>query len=465
MKPLSNVTNRRTLLKTLSLGAAGPLLAPLVTRLEAEAAGRKAARVVFFVEGNGLPATHIQPVGITRSEMPNLRNPQVKQSGEDRLVDLPLNGPGVSLPESIAPLSRHLKRLSIIQGLSGRVCGGGHSNDFGALGAYAASAGAKDITIDAALAKANPGIFRHVALGISRDPKPNIIQCVSASGPNQKVPVYQNPTLAYQMLFGKILGGNTQAEVGTQAMLLDFMAADIKRLERQLPYEEAQKVQRYAEAFSTISQRQAKLADVEAKRIPKMRDELYLSEVEIKRLQAHVEMAATALIAGLTNTVTLASGAGSPHFEVTFKGLGISVDKHQIGHQQVAGWQAMAVKIRQFHMELLAELVDRLEAVPEGNGTMMDHTLIVYLSDSAENHHSTCYEWPMLMLGNLGGRLKAGNRFLNVPKYGAQGHATTARLFTTLLHAAGVPVDHFGTKDPGLEGAIHQTGPMSELLA
>ena len=125
MKALSNVTNRRTLLKTLSLGAAGPLLAPLVTRLEAEAAGRKAARVVFFIEGNGLPATHIQPVGITRSEMPNLRNPQVKQSGEDRLVDLPLNGPGVSLPESIAPLSRHLKRLSIIQGLSGRVCGGG----------------------------------------------------------------------------------------------------------------------------------------------------------------------------------------------------------------------------------------------------------------------------------------------------------------------------------------------------
>lgn len=457
---------RRSLLKSVSLGAAAPLLAPLVSRLQAAAStGERPVRVVLVVEGNGLPATHIQPVGIPRAEMPNQRNPQVPQSAEETLVDLTLSAPGQQLPEPIGPLERHTDRLTILQGLSGRVCGGGHSNDFGALGAYSGRAGAKDVTIDAALAKAHPAVFQHVALGISRDPKPNIIYGCSASGPNQKVPVYANPDLAYEMLFGKILGGNPKAEVGAQAMLLDFMTDDIKRLEKQLPYEEAQKLQQYADAFSNIARRQARLGDIDPTKIHAKQEKLYASQIETERLEAHFEMAATALITGLTNTVTLASGAGSPHFEVTFRGLGINVDKHQIGHSQVEGAAEMAVKIRRFHMELLAKLVDTLEAVPEDGGTMMDNTVIVYLSDSAENHHSTCYEWPMLMLGNLGGRLKAGDRFLNVPKYGATGHRTTGGFYTTLLHAAGAPVDHFGTLDPELTGAIEQEGPMPELLA
>ena len=458
--------HRRSFLKTLSLGASAPLLAPFVGRLEAESRGVAPKRFVFVIEGNGFPAAQAQPVGIVRPEIPNMRNAGVsKQNGAEKLIDQSLSAPGVSLPEALAPLTRHRKRLTILQGLSGRVCGGGHSNDFGALGAYSARAGAKDITIDAALARANPGIFPHVALGISTNSKPSIIYCCSASGPDQKVPHYQDPALAYEMLFGRILGGNTKAEVGTQSMVLDFMAGDIRRLKGQLPREDADKLERYADAFATIARRQSKLADVDPRRIPALREEIYKSEVEIKRLEAHFELAATALITGLTNTVTLASGAGSPNFEVTFKGLGISVDKHQIGHRAVEGAEKMELKTRGFHMAQIAKLMDMLEAVPEGKGTMMDNTVIVYLSDSAENHHSTCFEWPMLVLGNLGGKLKAGDRFVNVPKYGEKGHRTVAGFYTTLLHAAGAQVNHFGQQDPELKGAVEQAGPMSELLA
>jgi len=459
------IMNRRNFLNTLSLGASAPLLAPILSRLHGANHGKVSPRVVFLVEGNGLPARHIQPIGIKRAEMPNMRNPQVKQSAEEKLVDVALDSKGVELSEPLQPLERHKDRLTIVQGLSGRVCGGGHSNDYGALGAYSGRAGAKDITIDSAVAKANPAVFQHVALGISRNPKPNVIYGCSASGPNQKVPIYANPDVAYNLLFGKILGGNPEREVGVQAMLLDYMTKDVNRLAKQLPYEDSQKLKQYTDAFANISKRQAKLKDIDPKKIHSKHDKLYGSSIETERLEAHFEMAATALITGLTNTLTLASGAGSPHFEVTFGGLGINVDKHKIGHGQVDGSKEMAIKIRQFHMDLLAKLVDKLEAIPEGNGSMMDNTLIVYLSDSAENHHSTCYEWPMVMLGNLGGKLKTGNRFLNVPKYGAKGHHTAANLYTTLLHAVGTPVDHFGQKDAELEGVIDQMGPISELLA
>jgi hypothetical protein len=127
----------------------------------------------------------------------------------------------------------------------------------------------------------------------------------------------------------------------------------------------------------------------------------------------------------------------------------------------------MRARIRAFNMGLVASIVDRLEAIPEGTGSMMDNTLIVYLSDSAEDHHDSCYEWPLLMLGNLGGRLKAGDRLLNVPGYhSSANHRTMAQFYTALLHAAGAPVEHFGIKDRKLIAmGNNQDGPWTDILA
>lgn len=108
-------------------------------------------------------------------------------------------------------------------------------------------------------------------------------------------------------------------------------------------------------------------------------------------------------------------------------------------------------------------LAEKLKAVPEGDGTMLDNTVIVYLSDAAEGHHSRCWDWPMLVIGDLGGRLNTRGRFVCFPKYGAAGHKTTANFFLTLLEAAGASRKSFGVADPALKD-INPTGPISELL-
>ena len=125
------------------------------------------------------------------------------------------------------------------------------------------------------------------------------------------------------------------------------------------------------------------------------------SAVETDRLDAHFDIAAAALIGGLTNVVTLASGVGNPFFSVRFTGLGIDFAKHGIGHGGTYNgmtWNVMSTTIRRFHFELIARLMKKLEAVPEGGGTMLDHTTIVYLSDAAEGHHSRCWEWPFVLI-------------------------------------------------------------------
>ena len=95
---------------------------------------------------------------------------------------------------------------------------------------------------------------------------------------------------------------------------------------------------------------------------------------------------------------------------------------------------------------------------------MLDNTVIVYLSDAAESHHSRCWEWPMVVLGNCGGRLKTAGRLLNYPRYGHTAHRTTANFYLTLLAAAGIHRDTFGLTDVNLKD-VKLKGPLPELLA
>jgi hypothetical protein len=461
--------HRRDALKGISLGAGSVLLSPMLRQLTAEASGDEGSpmRFVFVVEGNGLPPDQIQPVGIERK-----KNAQ-SQNDVDRLVDAPLDNH--ELPEALKPLNNYKDRLTIIQGLSGRICGGGHSNNFGALGAYHAKGGvgnsgsAIDETIDAAIAKNLPGIFPHVGLGISSRPEHSIIYNCSAWGPGQKLPTQCRPDLAYSTLFGSVAGGNAKQQFIAERNLFDFMVDDVKRLESRLVASERERLGHYLSAFESLRDRQSRLNEIEntlRKNAPVPSDK-FQSDVETDRLDAHFDIGAAALISGLTNVVTIASGVGDPFFSVKFRGLGLDIDKHSIGHgKSYKDFTArkMSVVIRLFLLDLFAGLMTTVESFPEGDGTMLDIRLIFYLSDAAEGHHSRCWEWPVLFFGNLNGRFKAGNRFLNYPKYGNPGHRTMAHLYTTFLHAVGDRRERFGVADVNLRD-LDQNGPLGELMA
>jgi len=95
---------------------------------------------------------------------------------------------------------------------------------------------------------------------------------------------------------------------------------------------------------------------------------------------------------------------------------------------------------------------------------VLDNTLIVYLSDSAETHHGQGIEWPMVLVGNLGGRLKTNGRFLQYPHYQTAGHRTLGSFYLSLLHAVGDKRKSFGGSDAGLKD-IDTAGPLTEILA
>ena len=105
------------------------------------------------------------------------------------------------------------------------------------------------------------------------------------------------------------------------------------------------------------------------------------------------------------------------------------------------------------------------------NGRNLHHALLSSANftmcppgDAPDTHHSTAMEWPMLLVGDLGGRLKLGGQYINYPGYGKLGHRTVGSFYSTLLHAAGAPQETFGRLDPDLDEVAMQTGPCPELL-
>ncbi len=245
------------------------------------------------------------------------------------------------------------------------------------------------------------------------------------------------------------------------------MADDVRRARNELVGDERQKFDRYLEAFETLHHRQVELlhkTDELKKFVPKLGDKATTS-VSSLILEAQFEIAAATLISGLTNVVTLSSGGGGQQFG-KFPEFNIP-DLHGIGHGNAYGRESSEdcfVELRRFHTKLIAGLLAKLEATPEGTGTMLDNTLVVYLSDSGEGHHPSLYEWPVVLIGGLGGKLKTAGRYLQFPNYGTKNHRTMANLYCTLLHAVGKPRDKFGVPDPQLRD-IDQSGVVSELLA
>lgn len=453
--------NRRKLLQTLSLGTGAAILGPMLARIQAHAEGAPLPkRFVFVVEGNGLPQHQIQPVEIERG----------KGDPASRTLAQDISLKGKTLPPALKPIQPYIDRVTILQGLSGRMCTGGHSNNFGALGCYRSKNQAVlGETVDYAIGRRLDAPHPLVVLGISDSPSDSVVFNCSASKAHCPIPTYCKPDFAYHALFGSVAGGDARRNFDTNKNLLDFLTADIKRAEQALNSSDRSKLQSYFQSIENMRQRHERLVRLEAKlkkHQPPIGDK-FKSEVETDRLDAQFDLGAAALIAGLTNTLTIASGVGDPYFSVYFRGLGINTSKHSIGHGGGLGERTsemLSTQIRLLHFELIARLIEKLKAVPEGDGTMWDNTLIVYLSDAAESHHARCWEWPFVLIGNLGGKIKAG-RYIEIPGYRHKDHRTIASLYTTLLNTVGDSRETFGAPDTLLGKDIPQSGPLSVLLA
>ena len=245
--------NRRHFLR--HVGTSSLALAPFMQRMRAEAAGDPAGlpkRFVFVVRGNGLRPYGVVPEGLEEFGVDKYKGTKLVDRS---LADLSLN-------KSMKALEPFKDQLSIIQGLSSKICKGPHGGHFGVLGAYTSGdhAPPRKATLDAILAKKFPGIFPHLAFHIGVKPGELFRYLdISAQGKNTRTPAFASAMLAYKEIFGTVMTGESaKIEAEAHRNLMDFLVSDVKRAQKSLNSVEKEKLDHYLNGFDSLRDRQVK---------------------------------------------------------------------------------------------------------------------------------------------------------------------------------------------------------------
>jgi len=371
---------------------------------------------------------------------------------------------GLTLAEPMKALEPYKNRMHVITGLHGRHTNPGHSAFFGALGGYRGGNGVPPAaaTIDYALSQSLPQtILPPLCIGMesldSMRARPTLAT-LTASGPNQPIAMHCDPTMLYQLLFGSIAEGSIKQhyEARSHVMLEVEHVARLKA--KGLPVSEGERYGRYVSGFrdlNSLNEKLSKISDHLKKFAPKLDDRYTNPKFETDWHDALLDVGIAALQANLTNVLTIASGCGE--YFGSWRGLGVGEAGHGLGHIDQPGNPSWT-KIRNYNCEMLVKIMKALEATPEGAGSMMDNTLIVYSSNNAEKQHSGGDIWPFVLLGNAGGRFKTG-------QYTHIKERPINDLYATFLHGVGNPVDRFNI-DKNMATLHHSVvGPIEELLA
>jgi hypothetical protein len=438
--------NRRNMLRGLMMataGACGGGFLPGQALAAAAAASGGPKRIIFFLQNQGFDPKTCVPAGMASS---------------GSLAK-------VQLPEPIRPLERFKERLHIISGLHGKHTSPSHSAFFGALGGYRGGDGVppSGATIDYELSRALPEtLLPHLCIGMdsieNMQTKPTVAT-LSASGAGQPIFMHSNPNHLYQMLYGGIAEGSIRQQHEARSQVMDRIEwlAEVKG--RQLPVDEQRRYGQYVNGFKDANGLRDRLSAVSEhlrKFAPQVDDRYANPEFETDWHDRLLDLGISAVTSGVTNTLTIGSGRGE--IFGAWKGLGVDEQGHNLGHMDQPD-NPIWVKIRQYNSRMLVRIMEALENTPEGNGSMMDSTLIVYTSNNADKQHTSGANWPVMLLGNCGGIFKSGC-FTQL-----DGTRPINALYTTLLRAAGQSVDCFNMSDHMAKQFDSSTGPLREVLA
>ena len=266
--------------------------------------------------------------------------------------------------------------------------------------------------------------------------------CVSADGPGQSFPSISSPGKAFDTYFAAATGGGTmgggtslESNFAKNRSFLDVLRGDIGRMNAKLAGPEKAKLDQYLESLRTLEmQLQQRAMAGGCAKGPRPTVEpgsAKLGDV----LAAHTDVILAAQKCGLTRiSHILFEGMEGPH--IVYDWLNDPKNHHDDHH---AGDMATCQKIATWWMSQISRMVEGLAATPEGNGTMLDNSIVMFVNTCGGSHHRGQNNHAMLMIGGAGGKLKGG-RYLTYP----EGQHCMSDVYVSLANLMDVPITTFG---------------------
>jgi uncharacterized protein DUF1552 len=422
--------SRRTLLRGMGCTLALPLLDAMVPALSAmsKPAAKPVRRFGVVYVPNGMAMQYYLPKGV---------------------------GADYETTPVLAPLAPFRDQMLVVSGLHGHwdANHAGASTSFltGTSGNRGEVDVRADVSIDQIMAREFGKETQLSSLELGLDSRGNAGECsagyscvytntLSWRGPTTPLPEESNPRAVFERLFGD--GGSTDAAARRAAItkdrsILDSVTETVADLQRQIGPRDRSRVDEYLEGVRDVERRLAKAQEQSEEDLPTLEQPEGIPRTYAEHARIMFDLQRLAYQADLTRVITIMMGreqTGRSYAEI-----GVPEAHHPLSHHRDdPGKIATMSRVNTFHTRLFAEYLEKLRATPDGDGSLLDHVLLLYgagMSNSnAHNHH----DLPLILVGGASGALKGG-RHLRYPD-----GTPSANLLVTIMDKLQLPLDHVG---------------------
>jgi hypothetical protein len=428
---------RRRLLQ--ALGSV-PFLWPLANRVFASSPPQK--RLVLFMQNNGTQQANFWPnTGFTSPILePLLSNPRIAQKTNlVRGVYIPRDPNGTDGNEHDMGFARMFTGARLLA-IGGRPWGGAASVDQILANRW----GIDSLTLAVVTSAVEP------------HPKPGFDHrksfCYSAPG-QHKLPLL-DPFIVYGQLMPSVVSGESARQrLRLRKSVLDTVAADLAEVSAVLGPQERSKLDLHLSSIRQVELRLTRALDgaqAPCTRPSQPRDfthtapEMLLNNEEAlpEIVGNMIDLGATAIQCGLVPIVTVQFGYGGGKWRFAWEGIDMNCHDDVAHHDTSdAGGNPIntdrVVRMNRYYASQVARMAQALEAVPEGDGTVLDNTLIAWSNELGRGDHNQ-RNVPIVLIGKAAGAIRRGGQLID------QGDQVFNKLGCTILNAMGESVAGFG---------------------
>jgi Protein of unknown function (DUF1552) len=315
-----------------------------------------------------------------------------------------------------------------------------------------------DVSIDQLLARHFSNETQVASLELSMDAPANAGACtgnlscvythtLSWRSPTQALPVEYNPRAIFERLFGdtgKTDWGAREARMRQHKSILDSVTDKLANLKRELGPQDQNKVNEYTDAIRDVERRIQKAEEQRDVPLPAMEAPQGVPPVFEDHLALMLDLQLLAFQADLTRVISFM--IGKEQSARPYPQIGVPEAHHPLSHHDnVPALIEHMSKINCYHAELFSKYVAKLRATPDGDGSLLDHMMILYGAGISNSQRHAGDNLPIMLIGGGTGTLKGGRHIVYKEK------PSMANLLVTIMDKMGFPVEKVGGSDGKLQ--------------
>jgi hypothetical protein len=264
---------------------------------------------------------------------------------------------------------------------------------------------------------------------------------ISWRTPTMPNPMEVNPRSVFERLFGD--GESTDPKARLRVMnedrsLLDFVRGDVARLQPSLGARDKSKLDEYLEGIRDIERRIQKAEEQSASiQMPLLERPTGIPDEFEDHAKLMSDLMVIAFQTDMTRVISfMMAREGSNR---SYRSVGVPDGHHSVTHHQNDPEKiAKTIKIDELHVKTFSYLVSKMDATKDGDGTLLDHSMLLFGSSISDGNAHTHHDLPLVLVGGTGCNIKGGRHIRYAPE------TPMNNLLLTMLDKAGVPAETLG---------------------